>query len=153
MCNALISFKRIKGGHAGENIAEVVIPVLEEYKVSQNLGVFVTDNADSNDTAIRAILKSLRPDLNISDRRARCLGHIINLAAKAFIFSKGVTAFEASVNAAGESAEFDSDSMQQAQAEWRQRGAIGKFHNIVVFIRSSSQRREAFRRCLPAGDD
>jgi hypothetical protein len=153
VCNALIGFKRIKGGHAGENIAEVVIPVLEEYEVSQNLGVFVTDNADSNDTAIRAILKSLRPDLNISDRRARCLGHIINLAAKAFIFSKGVTAFEASVNAAGESAEFDSDSMQQAQAEWRQRGAIGKFHNIVVFIRSSPQRREAFRRCLPAGDD
>jgi hypothetical protein len=32
--NTLISFKRIKGGHASENIAEVVIPILEEYKVS-----------------------------------------------------------------------------------------------------------------------
>jgi hypothetical protein len=32
--NALIGFKRIKGGHRGENIAEVVIPVLKEYEVS-----------------------------------------------------------------------------------------------------------------------
>jgi hypothetical protein len=30
------------------------------------------------------------------------------------------------------------------QEEWRSRGPIGKFHNIVVFIRGSSQRRQAF---------
>jgi hypothetical protein len=45
----------------------VVIPILEEYEGSLNLGVFITNNADSNDTVIRAILKSLRPDLCISD--------------------------------------------------------------------------------------
>jgi hypothetical protein len=43
--------------------------------------------------------------------------------------------------------------MRQAQAIWRQRGPIGKFHNIVIFIRSSPQRREAFKQCLPVGDD
>ena len=70
---------------------------------------------DSNDTAIRAILGSLRPELDISDRRARCLGHIINLAAKAFIFGDEVSAFEAAVTIE-DSSEFDSDSMRQAQA-------------------------------------
>jgi hypothetical protein len=67
VCNALIGFKRIKGGHASENITEVVIPVLEEYEISQNLGVFVVDNTDSNDTVIQVILKSLRPDLDINN--------------------------------------------------------------------------------------
>lgn len=148
VCSVLIGFKRIKGGHGGENIAEVIIPVLEEYEVSQNLGVFIADNADSNDTAIRAILASVRPDLSITGRRARCLGHIINLAAKAFLFGKKVEAFETSVENVEDSAPFDSDLMRRAQEEWREKGAIGRFHNVVVFIRSSPQRREAFKRCL-----
>ena len=53
----------MKGGHTGENIAEVVISVLEEYEVIQTLGVFVADNANSNDAVIQAILASVRPDL------------------------------------------------------------------------------------------
>jgi hypothetical protein len=43
--------------------------------------------------------------------------------------------------------------MRRAQAEWRQRGPSVKFHNTVVFIRSSPQRREALKRCLPVGED
>jgi hypothetical protein len=148
VCSALIGFKRMKGGHGGENIAEVMTPVLEEYGVSQNLGVFIADNAESNDTAIQAILTSLRPDLHIDDRRARCVGHIINLAAKAFIFGKNVDVFEASVENIEDNAPFDSEIIRQAQENWRKKGAIGKFHNVVVFIRSSPQRREAFKRCL-----
>ena len=31
--NALIGFKQIKGEYIGENIAEGVIPVLEEYNI------------------------------------------------------------------------------------------------------------------------
>jgi hypothetical protein len=42
--------------------------------------------------------------------------------------------------------------MKTAQEAWRKKGAIGKFHNIVVFIRSSPQRREAFKSCL-IGDE
>ena len=54
--SVLIGLRRIKGAHSGENIAEVAIPVLQEYRVAANLGVFVTDNAELNDTAIRYIL-------------------------------------------------------------------------------------------------
>ena len=85
----------MRGAYSGENIAEVAIPVLQEYGVIAKLGVFVTDNAESNDTAIRHILAAIRPDIKDADsRRARCLGHIINLAAKAFLFSKDVKAFK-----------------------------------------------------------
>ena len=38
LCNVLIGSNRMKGGHGGENIAEVMIPVLEEYDISSKLG-------------------------------------------------------------------------------------------------------------------
>jgi hypothetical protein len=53
-------------------------------------------NDSTNDTAIRAILKHLRPDIQDPDsRRVWCLGHITNLAAKAFLFGKDPDSFEA----------------------------------------------------------
>jgi hypothetical protein len=145
---ALLGLKRMKGPHGGDNIAEVIIPVLEEYGVTSRLGVFVADNAESNDTAIRAILTQLRPELNVASRRARCLGHIINLAAKAFLFGSDTEAFDEIAEQVTDDTPFDSKTMKDAQAAWRRKGAIGKFHNLVVFIRSSTQRREAFKQCV-----
>jgi hypothetical protein len=145
---ALLGLKRMKGPHGGDNIAEVIVPVLEEYKVSPRLGVFVADNAESNDTAIRSILAQIRPELALAPRRARCLGHIINLAAKAFLFGSDTEAFEQVVEQVTDDTPFDSKTMKDAQAAWRKKGAIGKFHNVVSFIRSSPQRREAFKRCV-----
>jgi hypothetical protein len=144
----LLGLKRMKGPHSGENIAEVMIPVLKEYEVAPRLGVFIADNADSNDTAIRSILTQIRPDLDPVSHRARCLGHIINLAAKAFLFSSDTEAFESIVKQVTDDTPFDSKTMKEAQAAWRKKGAIGRFHNLTVFIRSSPQRREAFRACV-----
>ena len=39
----------------------------------------------------------LRLDLNVVSRRSRCLGHIINLATKVFLFGKETAAFEEAV--------------------------------------------------------
>ena len=36
--------------------------------------------------------------------------------------------------------------IEKAQIEWRKRGLVGKFHNVVVGIRASPQRRESFQR-------
>ena len=88
----------------------------------------------------------LHPDRDPKASRSRCLGHIINLAAKAFIFGKNVAAFEAVVDAVNDATPQDSPAMRATQNEWRKRGALGKLHNVVVFIRVSPQRREAFRK-------
>jgi hypothetical protein len=146
--SVLLGMKKMKGAHGGENIAEVVIPVLEEYHIGPRLGVFVADNVESNDTAIRAIMQSVRPEIRGETRRSRCLGHIINLAAKSFLFGKNVEAFEGSLSELGEGEDLGSEGMQAAQKAWREKGPIGKFHNVVVFIRSSPQRREAFGKIL-----
>jgi len=90
------------------------VPVLQEYRVTANLGIFVTDNAELNDTAIRHILVTIRPDIKDTDlHRARCLGYIINLAVKAFLFSKDVKAFKQVVNSVDNTMSMDSDIIKK----------------------------------------
>jgi hypothetical protein len=123
----------MKGSHSGEIIAEVAITVLQEYKIAAHLGVFVVDNAESNDVAIRHILATLRPDIQDPDScRSRCLGHIINLAAEAFLFGKDVEAFNQVADYVDDTTSMDSDAIKKAQFAWRSKGAIGRFHNVAV---------------------
>jgi hypothetical protein len=97
----LIGMRRINGAHTGENITETVIPVLVEIGIMSKLGYFIADNDARNDTCIRAILRKHRPDIKDPDsRRVRCLEHIINLAAKAFLFGKNADAFKDTINTA-----------------------------------------------------
>ena len=127
--------------------------MIKQYGFTHRLGVFIGDNVDSNDVAWRETLRQLNPRRNHVTSRSRCLGHIINLAAKSFIFGKSVTAFEAIVDSVDGSHSRDSDAMQVAQEEWRKKGTVGKLHDIVVFIRASVQRQEEFRRTTVDGCD
>jgi hypothetical protein len=62
---------------------------------SNRIGYFIRNNNRRNDITIRVILAYLRPNIKDPDsRRVRCLGYIINLAAKAFLFGKDADAFE-----------------------------------------------------------
>jgi hypothetical protein len=86
-CSLLLGIKRIREAYSREKIIEAMIPVLEEFKLKLNLGVFVTNNIDSNNSAIKVILIILRLDFNARIYRSRYLSYIINLAVKAFIFN------------------------------------------------------------------
>lgn len=149
--SVLLALKRMTGTHKGEQIAEVIIDVVRDFDFVEKLGCYIGDNADSNDTAWTAILAVLHPDRDPVASRSRCLGHIINLAAKAFIFGKNVDAFEAVVDSVTDAMPWDAPAMRTAQDAWRKKGALGKIHNIVVYIRISPQRREAFRK-ITVGD-
>lgn len=70
-------------------------------RVVENLGYFISNNNFTNDVAIRCIFTELYKDIENSDsRRVRCLGYIINLAGKAFLFRKDADAFEVETNIA-----------------------------------------------------
>ena len=113
----------------------------------EKLGVFVTDNAESNDTAIDTILQCLRPEIQPKTCRSRYLGHIINLVTKAFLFGTNIKAFKAETGTVNKDlAPPDSEAMKKAQGAWREKGVIRKLHNIVIFVRALPQRREAFKR-------
>jgi hypothetical protein len=101
------------------------------------------DNADSNDTCLEHLIREMVPnatDEDIDERRLRCWGHILNLVAKAFLFGTDADAFELE-----DEANATPERAQEQLKAWRKKGPVGKLHNIVVFIRASTQRKELFK--------
>lgn len=145
--HALVGLKEIEGTHSGEAIAQIVSEVIEKLGVQHKLGVFVGDNASNIDSAAHALVRRFRPEESAQQfaRRSRCLGHIVNLAAKAFLLGEDCDAFMEEVALVEEAVARDEHLLPREQAKWRSKGPIGKFHNIVAHIRRSPQRRQEFK--------
>ena len=62
----------------------MLLSVLREYKISDKIGYFITDNAANNDAALR--LLSYHIDVRLTKQRLRCSGHVINLVMKAILY-------------------------------------------------------------------
>ena len=137
----------MKEDHGGEALADTVVSVLLRYEIQDKLGVFVSDNDPSNDVATKSIVKQLKLEPVWFNRRGRCFGHVINLAAKAFLFGTNTSAFEAVAALEEDEGQINSEVLMQAQDEWRRQGPVGKVHNVVTYIRRSIGRREEFARC------
>ncbi|KAM4058322.1 transposase-like protein [Hirsutella rhossiliensis] len=84
--------------------------------------------------------------MDVSRRRLRCIGHVINLVVRAVIFGSNVSKFEAELRGATYEFKFDI---------WAKKGAIGRLHNIATYIRRTDQRRQGLRHLQTelAGDD
>jgi len=83
--------RRLNSEYSGANIAQCVLNVIGEYKFSGKVRYFMLDNATSNDVAVDLILKTLYPKMSVKQRRRRrlrCLGHVVNLCAQAFLLGK-----------------------------------------------------------------
>ena len=96
---------------------------------------------------IHLVLTKLRPGILQPEKRCvRCLGHIINSAAQAFLFAGDRQSLE--------EVQFVSLSpISVVEAEfafWRKKEPLGGLHNITAFIRRTPQRREDFQRCCKA---
>lgn len=149
----VLAMTRMKDNHGAEEISEELIRVVLDYKIGEKLGVFQADNPTVNDNAVRLALQRLNPaEKQPKTRRARCIGHILNLAARDFIFGKDCEVFEYEIAGEDPNAQSDSGAARAAQEVWRRKGPIGKLHNLVVFIRGSVQRSEAFGK-IRRGDD
>ncbi|ERF76287.1 hypothetical protein EPUS_04144 [Endocarpon pusillum Z07020] len=146
----LLGIREIYGDHRGENIGQTVVDVIREFQAESGLGAFVLDNASNNDTAVRYILNELElHDIHEEERcRLRCLGHIINLAAQDFIFGQNSEKWLRE-HAAIE----DSEDIEDLQRSWVSQGLIGHVQNLISLIRSSPQRRQAFRKITGTDPD
>jgi hypothetical protein len=83
--------------HFGTSIAGEILAVLHAFGVTQEkTGYFTLDNAENNTTTMVAIDEKLGFDGKL--RRGRCIGYIINLAAKALLFGNNPDAFEAQLD-------------------------------------------------------
>jgi hypothetical protein len=145
LCKALLALRELEGAHSGEAIAETFVRVINSYGIQDKIGYFTLDNAYNNDTMLQAVAKAC--GFNAAHRRLRCNGHVINLAVQAFLFGKNKDASDEALRQVSQLS-YDEQEGAVERAEtvttWRQYGALGMLHNLVVWIRSSSQRYQAF---------
>ncbi|OBS16824.1 hypothetical protein FPOA_12593 [Fusarium poae] len=121
-----------------------------EHSVAGSVISFMADNASSNDACIDLVLKALYPNMSRKHRvrrRLRCFGHIVNLCAQAFIMGKDAAKTCKDLDSA-----YREGDHSRIRELWKKRGAIGRLHNIVRYIRASPQRRQFFRSIQIGGD-
>ena len=80
-------------------------------------------------------------------RRLRCAGHIINLCAHAFLMGKDAEKIAREMDSA-----LREGDLKRVGELWRKRGALGRIHNVIKYIRGSPQRREFFRNLAIGGE-
>ena len=131
--------------------ANDVIRTLNSYEIIHLLGYIVSDNVSGNEKMMRFIEESRGSAYDAEHYRIRCFGHILNLAAQAFLFAKDNSAVNEAIRQIKDSAT-DVDERLTAHlrsaeaAGWRQMGALGKFHNIDVHCRASDARYNEFKK-------
>lgn len=123
--------------HSGAERARVLLVLLRDYGIDQDkLGWFVLDNATSNDTAPEELSISIPFDPR--KKRLRCAGHMINLAAHSFLYGQDSSKLESQLR---------QDQSDVSRLElWRQRGPVGKLHNLLYHITRSTQRTAIFAK-------
>lgn len=146
----LLAIRRLEGEHSGANQAQVLLNVIADYKIGGRIGFFMVDNASSNDVAIDLVLRKLYPKMSEKQRkrrRLRCLGHVVNLCAQAFLLGKKAEKTLEEIQFA-----YTRHDFEAIGNIWRKQGALGRLHNIVRYIRMSPQRREEFREIAVGGE-
>ncbi|OAA37489.1 Ribonuclease H-like protein [Cordyceps fumosorosea ARSEF 2679] len=142
---ALLALRELKGAHSGDSLAEIFTEVIDSYGMRDRIGYFTLDNASNNDTMLRALANTF--GFNPAHRRLRCHGHIINLAVQAFLFGKNKDASDEAMRQVTMLSRREHDGVgrrAETAQSWRQHGPLGMLHNLVVWIRSSTQRYQAF---------
>jgi hypothetical protein len=69
----------IYGSHIGVSIAKQIYAILTYFRISDNFGYAITDNASKNTICLDHLLELLKVDLD--KRRIMYIGHVINLVA------------------------------------------------------------------------
>src|SRR5271168_5406254 len=74
-------------------------------------------------------------DFDPVQKRLRCMGHIFNLIAESYLFGQDASTWEKEFKEAGPG---------QRRQLWRQRGELGKLHNLVAHVMASGKRTDIF---------
>ena len=165
----LLAYEPIEGSHSGANTAAVLLRVIDRYEFRRKvwliinyfvsvgvisccllqLGWATADNAANMDRGMRVVercIKSEHPQWTMSKRRVRCMEHIGNLAAEAFIKAAcpNPTSFKRSGRAADEDgAECSEDDISEDEdvdselADFDPKDVLGKLHALIVQVSRS----------------
>lgn len=115
------------------------------------------DNHGSNDKLCR-LLGELYDGWDPKQHRIRCMGHVLNLACQAFLFTKDREAVKLAIQGAEDLqreegkadvndnySESEYNQTATSQARWREIGPLGKIHNFAAWLRRSPSRYQLFK--------
>ncbi|KAM4063996.1 pol-like protein [Hirsutella rhossiliensis] len=148
----LLALRRVWGSHSGDNQASTIYNIFGEYGIRDRIGAGVCDNVSSNDTCLASLYRQLSPVMteeDASNHRTRCFGHIINLAARAFLWGKDPDSFEreAFTEAAFQVKEPRS-TPRAGQGRGRERHLPQHTRDAYTGASSKAERLDDHRRCI-----
>ena len=132
--STLLALRQLQGAHTGENLAGSLLQIFDEYDIQKKIGFFMADNAENNDVCIDILFQELFPSMTAKQRkkrRLRCAGHIIILCAHAFLMGKDAQKIARQMDTA-----LREGDLKKVGELWRQRGALGRLHNVIKLSRS-----------------
>ncbi|KAM0708864.1 hypothetical protein Q7P35_002900 [Cladosporium inversicolor] len=130
----LLALPRMQGAHTAVNLSEQLSSILRYFKLEDAFGHAITDNASENAACLDLLSNELL--INMRKRHVRCIGHIINLVAQQVLFGSDVESFEESIT--------NVTAVEVELHAWRQKGPIGRLHNLIRYICASEPRRSLF---------
>jgi hypothetical protein len=148
----LLALRRVEGSHSAYNLKDLVVGVLREYYIDteDKVGYFMLDNASVNDLAVKLILQELFShwsESRIKRRRLRCLGHVVNIAAKRFLEGGSPEETLRSLRTA-----FEQGDEEAALELFGKHTALSTLHSLIRYVRMTPERRERFAQQTVQGD-
>lgn len=156
-----IEFVEIKGGHSGENLAEIVYTALRQYDICHLLLTITGDNAGNNDTLCVHLLNRLLKEYDdyldpfpirgqtIRFRglasRIRCFAHILNLIVKAILQELGSSTFKQAVEYLDRATVAITNRERSRLQIPNAQGVIAKLRIIVLWVHRSTDRIQDWR--------
>src|SRR5579871_5139269 len=141
-------------GHSGESQWKMLKPTLRDLGVIRKLGAITADNSGTNDTLCNEIDYYLACESRINTtwgaktKRIRCLGHIINLVVKAFLFKDFIDDTHLQSYDEQNIYKGTDSEIETRRNTFRKLGPLGRLHNIAVHARASSHRTKRFKELV-----
>jgi len=131
-----LDFDEVLEAHSGEHLAEILLKVLEEYKIADKLSYITSDNASNNISMVKELERLLEEhdiEWDHTKYHIPCLTHVINIAVQKFLASIKSDCLEGSTNSAA------------STQGLRFSDIVAKVRTIAKSVRSSPQCWKEFR--------
>lgn len=157
----LLEFTDINGPHSGENLAEIVLKMLEELDIAPKLLTITGDNAGNNGTLCDSLHDELLKKYDNDDDRFRirplmrfrgrqsfipCLAHVLNLICKDVLASLRAGSAREAKAMLDDLAVNTSSAFNSLHST---KGAIMKIRLLTLWIARSPQRRQDWKEVSP----
>jgi hypothetical protein len=93
----------------------------------------VLNNALNNNITLVELAKTI--GFNPKVKRLHYMGHILNLITEVYLYRQDTSDFEK---------QFKEQGLSGHRRMWRDRGELGKLHNLVAHVMASGKRLELF---------